>query len=109
MGSLLAGVAGSRMAVSVVVRWAASRSAVVVADGLGGLVVGGFEVGGTVLAGLIVTPVTLVAGYYLAIGTFRFGLDPDDQSVPIITSVMDLAGVAVVLFVMTSLGVLPNG
>lgn len=66
-------------------------------------------VGGTVLAGLIVTPVTLVAGYYLAIGTFRFGLDPDDQSVPIITSVMDLAGVAVLLFVMTSLGVLPNG
>jgi mgtE-like transporter len=66
-------------------------------------------VGGTVLAGLIVTPVTLVAGYYLAIGTFRFGLDPDDQSVPIITSVMDLAGVAVVLFVMTLLGVLPNG
>jgi mgtE-like transporter len=70
---------------------------------LGSLVVG------TVLAGLIVTPITLVAGYYLAIGTFRFGLDPDDQSVPIITSVMDLAGVAVVLFVMTSLGVLPNG
>ena len=66
-------------------------------------------VAGTFLAGLIVTPVTLVAGYYLAIGTFRFGLDPDDQSVPIITSVMDLAGVAVVLFVMTSLGVLPNG
>jgi len=66
-------------------------------------------VAGTILAGLIVTPITLVAGYYLAIGTFRFGLDPDDQSVPIITSVMDLAGVAVVLFVMTSLGVLPNG
>jgi mgtE-like transporter len=66
-------------------------------------------VAGTLIAGLIVTPITLVAGYYLAIGTFRFGLDPDDQSVPIITSVMDLAGVAVVLFVMTSLGVLPNG
>jgi mgtE-like transporter len=66
-------------------------------------------VAGTFLAGLIVTPITLVAGYYLAIGTFRFGLDPDDQSVPIITSLMDLAGVAVVLFVMTSLGVLSNG
>jgi Permease, similar to cation transporters len=66
-------------------------------------------VAGTILSGLIVTPVTLVAGYYLAVGTFRFGLDPDDQGVPIITSVMDLAGVAVVLFVMTSLGVLPNG
>jgi mgtE-like transporter len=69
----------------------------------------GTLVGGTALAGLIVTPVTLGASYYLAIGTYRFGLDPDNQSVPIITSVMDLAGIAVVLFVMTSLGVLPNG
>ena len=66
-------------------------------------------VGGTILSGLVVTPIILVASYYLAIGTFRFGLDPDDQSVPIITSVMDLVGVAAVLFVMTSLGVLPNG
>ena len=66
-------------------------------------------VGGTILSGLVVTPITLVASYYLAIGTFRFGLDPDNQSVPIITSAMDLAGVATVLFVMTSLGVLPNG
>ena len=66
---------------------------------LGSLVVG------TVLAGLIVTPITLVAGYYLAIGTFRFGLDPDDQSVPIITSAMDLAGVIAVLLAMAALGV----
>jgi mgtE-like transporter len=66
-------------------------------------------VGGTILSGLVITPITLVASYYLAIGTFRFGLDPDNQSVPIITSAMDLTGVAVVLFVMTSLGVLPNG
>lgn len=65
--------------------------------------------GGALLSGLIVTPITLLAGYYLAIGTYRFGLDPDDQSVPIITSVMDLAGVAAVLFVMTSLGVLAHG
>ena len=67
------------------------------------------DVGGTILSGLVITPITLVASYYLAIGTFRFGLDPDNQSVPIITSAMDLAGVATVLFVMTSLGVLPNG
>jgi mgtE-like transporter len=64
---------------------------------------------GTMLAGLIVTPITIVASYYLAIVTFRFGLDPDNQSVPIITSVMDLTGIAVVLFVMTSSGVLPHG
>ena len=65
--------------------------------------------GGTIISGLVVVPIILVASYYLAIGTFRFGLDPDNQSVPIITSVMDLVGVAAVLFVMTSLGVLPNG
>ena len=51
-------------------------------------------------------PLTVLTGYYLAIVTYRFGLDPDNQGVPIITSVMDLAGVAVVLLVMTSSGVL---
>ena len=66
-------------------------------------------IGGTLLAGVLITPVTIVAGYYLAVVTYRFGLDPDNQGVPIITSVMDLAGVAVVLLVMTSSGVLPNG
>jgi mgtE-like transporter len=79
------------------------------ATGLPGMPTFGTLVGGTTLAGLIATPVTLAASYYLAIGTYRFGLDPDNQSVPIITSVMDLAGIAVVLFVMTSLGVLPHG
>jgi mgtE-like transporter len=64
---------------------------------------------GTLLAGLIATPITIVLSYYLAIVTYRFGLDPDNQTVPIITSVMDLAGVACVLFVMSISGVLPHG
>ncbi|GBC87157.1 hypothetical protein HRbin12_01159 [bacterium HR12] len=64
---------------------------------------------GTLLAGGLLTPVTLVASYYLAVLTYRFGLDPDNQSVPIITSVMDLAGVAAVLFAMSVSGVLPHG
>jgi len=63
----------------------------------------------TLLAGLIATPITIVLSYYLAIVTYRFGLDPDNQTVPIITSVMDLAGVACVLFVMSISGVLPHG
>jgi mgtE-like transporter len=63
----------------------------------------------TLVAGILVTPITIVAGYYLAVVTYRFGLDPDNQGVPIITSVMDLAGVALVLLVMTSSGVLPHG
>jgi mgtE-like transporter len=63
-------------------------------------------IGSTLLAGVLVTPLTVLVGYYLAVVTYRFGLDPDNQGVPIITSVMDLAGVAVVLIVMTSSGVL---
>jgi mgtE-like transporter len=77
--------------------------------GLGGMPSPGLLIGGTLLAGVIVTPITIVAGYYLAVVTYRFGLDPDNQSVPIITSLMDLTGVACILFVMTSLGVLTHG
>lgn len=64
-------------------------------------------IGSTVLAGLLVTPFTIVSGYYLAVSTYRFGLDPDNQTIPIITSLMDLLGVAAVLFVMRTSGVLP--
>ena len=46
----------------------------------------GTIVAGTVLAGLIVLPILLVAGYYVAVVTSRFGLDPDNHGVPIITS-----------------------
>jgi mgtE-like transporter len=63
----------------------------------------------TLLAGAIATPITIVLSYYLAIITFRFGLDPDNQTVPIITSVMDLAGVVCVLSVMTLFGVIGHG
>ena len=79
------------------------------ATGLHGLPAFGTLLAGTLIAGVLATPLTIVVGYYLAVVTYRFGLDPDNQSVPIITSVMDLMGVGVVLAVMTSLGVLPHG
>jgi mgtE-like transporter len=59
------------------------------------------------LAGAIVLPITLVVGYYLAVLTSRFGIDPDNQGVPSITSLLDLAGVAAILLVMRTSGVLP--
>lgn len=65
----------------------------------------GTMVSGAVLAGLLVLPVTLVVGYYVAVLTTRFGLDPDNHGVPTITSTLDLTGVAAVLFVMSILGV----
>ncbi|MGZ8578454.1 MAG: magnesium transporter [Actinomycetota bacterium] len=64
-------------------------------------------VGLTLLAGMILTPVTLIAGYQLAVLTFRVGLDPDNHGVPIITSLMDLAGVVCLIFVATAIGTIP--
>ena len=65
----------------------------------------GLMLGGTVLAGVLVLPITLFVGYYVAVLTTRFGLDPDNHGVPTITATMDLSGVAAVLFVMSVLGV----
>jgi mgtE-like transporter len=67
----------------------------------------GALIGATMLAGAIVLPITLVVGYYLAVLTSRFGIDPDNQGVPFITSLLDLAGVAAILLVMRTSGVLP--
>jgi mgtE-like transporter len=64
-------------------------------------------IGATMLAGALVLPITLVVGYYLAVLTSRFGIDPDNQGVPFITSLLDLAGVAAILLVMRTSGVLP--
>lgn len=69
----------------------------------------GIMIGGALLAGLMAMAITIVVGYYLAIITSRFGLDPDNHGVPIITSVMDLSGVACVLFAMSLLGAAIHG
>ncbi|HEX9236830.1 MAG TPA: magnesium transporter [Actinomycetota bacterium] len=69
----------------------------------------GVMIGGTLLAGMISTAITIVVSYYIAIVTARFGLDPDNHAVPIITSVMDLAGVLTFLMVLSVLGVAPHG
>ncbi len=66
-------------------------------------------IGGTTLTGLIATAIAILVGYYVAIASARFGLDPDDQSVPIITSVMDLAGVLSFILVLALLGVTTHG
>jgi mgtE-like transporter len=62
-------------------------------------------IGGTLLAGAITVPLMLLVSYEVAVSTTRFGLDPDNHGVPIITSVMDLFGVAAFLVAMTLVGV----
>jgi mgtE-like transporter len=62
-------------------------------------------IGSTVTTGLIVTLVAIPVAYYIAVITARFGMDPDNHSVPIITSAMDLVGVVSFLFVLSVFGV----
>ncbi len=69
----------------------------------------GTMISGTLFAGALVMPITLGAGYYVAVVTSRFGLDPDNHGVPIITSLLDLAGVGAVLFAMSVSGVTIHG
>jgi mgtE-like transporter len=64
---------------------------------------------GTLLAGLLATVEAVVFSYYIAVGTTRRGWDPDNHSVPIITSVMDLAGVLTFLLVLSLFGVVTHG
>jgi mgtE-like transporter len=65
----------------------------------------GVLIGGTLLAGLFCMIVAIPCAYYIAIVTTRFGLDPDNHSVPTITSVLDLSGVLALLLVLSLLGV----
>jgi mgtE-like transporter len=62
-------------------------------------------VGGTLLAGMAGTAIAVVISYYVAVGTFRFGLDPDNHAIPFITSTMDLVGVLCLILVLSVLGV----
>lgn len=64
---------------------------------------------GTLVAGLMATAVAIIVSYYVAILTTRFGLDPDNHSVPIITSVLDLTGVITFLFALAIFGVALHG
>jgi mgtE-like transporter len=50
-------------------------------------------VGITVVAGLFATPILAIVAYTAAAASFRFGFDPDNHGIPIVTATMDLAGV----------------
>jgi mgtE-like transporter len=69
----------------------------------------GTTIWGTLLAGLFLMPAILALGYYLAIGTTRFGLDPDNHSVPLATGVMDVVGVVAFVLAMSLSGVTFHG
>jgi len=57
------------------------------------------------VAGAISTVGAAVLAYGTAVATFRFGLDPDNHGIPMITSSMDLIGVLAVVGTVVFLGV----
>lgn len=61
--------------------------------------------GVTLLGGLFATPVLALAAYSAASASFRFGFDPDNHGIPIVTATMDLAGVLCLLAAITLLQV----
>ena len=59
----------------------------------------------SVFAGLLATIAVIVIAYYGAIGTYRFGLDPDNHGIPLVTSSMDFLGSVSLILAIVVVGV----
>ena len=57
------------------------------------------------LAGMLAMVVAAVIGYYAAILTYRFGFDPDNHTIPLVTSGMDLLGLICLVAAIVIVGV----
>ncbi len=60
------------------------------------------EVG--VVAGIAATLVLVVLAYYVAIATYRLGLDPDNHGIPVVTCASDLTAMVSLLFALVVFG-----
>ncbi|MCK4735680.1 MAG: magnesium transporter, partial [Methanophagales archaeon] len=52
----------------------------------------------SLLGGILCTTFLNLASYYIAIISFRFGMYPDNDTIPLITSLTDVVGVLCLLF-----------
>ena len=59
----------------------------------------------SLLAGLLATVILSIVAYTTAVTSVRFGLDPDNEGIPIVTSAMDLLGLISFLAVVALVGV----
>lgn len=66
--------------------------------GLGAMI----EVG--VVAGIVATLVLVVIAYYVAIATYRLGLDPDNHGIPVVTCASDLTAMVALLIALVVFG-----
>ena len=50
-------------------------------------------IGIVLVAGMLAVMLIFLVGYYAATASYRFGLDPDNVSIPLVTSTMDFVGI----------------
>ncbi len=62
-------------------------------------------VGVSLVGGMGATLVAVVVAYYGSIAAYRFGFDPDNHGIPMITSCMDLVGVVSLILALLLFGV----
>ena len=79
--------------------WAASVAAGLGAPGILSLL------GSGLLAGLFSIVLLIAVAYTTAAASYRFGLDPDNEGIPIVTSAMDLLGLLVLIGVVSLTGI----
>ena len=60
--------------------------------------------GVALLAGFMATTAAVIVGYYAAVATYRFGLDPDNYGVPMVTSSLDLLGALSLILAIVIMG-----
>jgi mgtE-like transporter len=60
------------------------------------------EVG--VVAGIVATLVLVILAYYVAVATYRLGLDPDNHGIPVVTCASDLTAMVALLIALVVFG-----
>ena len=98
---------GALVAVLAVVAFAAVGILTEVAAVLTGLASPGTAqlVSATLLGGLLASAVVFFVAYYAASTSYRFGLDPDNYGVPVVTASMDFLGILCLVAAIALVGV----
>jgi mgtE-like transporter len=60
--------------------------------------------GVSLMAGFFATTASVFVGFYSAVATYRFGLDPDNHAIPLVTSSLDLLGALSLILAIVILG-----
>jgi mgtE-like transporter len=62
-------------------------------------------IGVVMLGGALATILAALIGYYAAVASYRFGFDPDNHTIPLVTSGMDLLGIICLVVALVVFGV----